>query len=187
MIDKLPGTALDFCEQARENAFSLIEPILTVTGGITLSQLEKLTGLKGSTIQNWIKRGWVTATVGKKYTEQQVVRILLINILRDVMKLEDIALLMTYINGKVDDTSDDILHDKELYNLLCKLIVSIEEKGIYTRDEVEKEIDKNIGSEYKGQEREKLNRVLLIMAMGYRSAYLVRQINVEFKLIKKGE
>ena len=180
MIDKLPGTALDFCEQAKENAFSLIEPILTVTGGITLSQLEKLTGLKGSTIQNWIKRGWVTATIGKKYTEQQVVRILLINILRDVMKLENIATLMTYINGKVDDTSDDILHDKELYNLLCRLIASIEEKGIYTQDEIKKEIDQSISVECQGEERKRLNRVLFIMVMGYRSSYLVRQINQEF-------
>lgn len=57
MIDKLPGTVIDFSEQAEENAFSLIEPILTVTGGITLSQLSALTGLQGSTIQNWIKRG----------------------------------------------------------------------------------------------------------------------------------
>lgn len=53
MIDKLPGTVIDFSEQAEENAFSLIEPILTVTGGITLSQLSALTGLQGSTIQNW--------------------------------------------------------------------------------------------------------------------------------------
>ena len=71
MIDKLPGTIIDFSEQAEENAFSLIEPILTVTGGITLSQLSALTGLQGSTIQNWIKRGWVSATTDKKYTERQ--------------------------------------------------------------------------------------------------------------------
>ena len=87
---------------------------------------------------------------------------------------------MTYINGKVDDTSDDILHDKELYNLLCKLIASIEEKGIYTQDEIKKEINQSISVEYQGEERKRLNRVLLIMVMGYRSSYLVRQINQEF-------
>ncbi len=184
MIDKLPGTVIDFSEQAEENAFSLIEPILTVTGGITLSQLSALTGLQGSTIQNWIKRGWVSATTDKKYTERQVLRILLINILRNSMKLEDIAKLMSYINGKVDDLSDDILHDKQLYNLLCKLICILDRKGIYTPLEISEEINKNLGAEYGDEERKRLNKVLFIMIMGYRSSYLMRQIETEFQTIK---
>lgn len=184
MIDKLPGTVIDFSEQAEENAFSLIEPILTVTGGITLSQLSALTGLQGSTIQNWIKRGWVSATTDKKYTERQVLRILLINILRNSMKLEDIAKLMSYINGKVDDLSDDILHDKQLYNLLCKLICILDRKGIYTPLEISDEINKNLGAEYGDEERKRLNKVLFIMIMGYRSSYLMRQIETEFQTIK---
>lgn len=184
MIDKLPGTVIDFSEQAEENAFSLIEPILTVTGGITLSQLSALTGLQGSTIQNWIKRGWVSATTDKKYTERQILRILLINILRNSMKLEDIAKLMSYINGKVDDLSDDILHDKQLYNLLCKLICILDRKGIYTPLEISEEINKNLGAEYGDEERKRLNKVLFIMIMGYRSSYLMRQIETEFQTIK---
>ena len=180
MIDKLPGTDIDFAEQAEENAFSLIEPILYVTGGITLSQLSKLTGLKGSTIQNWIKRGWVASTVDKKYNEQQVLRIILINILRDVMKLEDIASLMSYINGKVEDQSDDILHDKELYNLLCRLICVTDKKSIHKPEQVAKEIDRNLPAEHKGEERKRLNEVLLIMVLGYRASYLKRMIDREF-------
>ena len=183
MMDKLAGTKIDFNEQAEENAFSLIEPILTATGGITLSQLSKLTGLKGSTIQNWIKRGWVANTVDKKYSEQQVLRILLINILRDVMKLEDIAVLMSYINGKVEDLSDDILHDKELYNLLCKLICVVDRKKIYHPERVAEEIDKNLDSSYKGEERKRLNKVLLIMVLGYRASYLMRAVKTEFESI----
>lgn len=184
MIDKLPGTVIDFSEQAEENAFSLIEPILTVTGGITLSQLSALTGLQGSTIQNWIKRGWVSTTTDKKYTERQVLRILLINILRNSMKLEDIAKLMSYINGKVDDLSDDILHDKQLYNLLCKLICILDRKGIYTPLEISEEINKNLGAEYGDEEQKRLSKVLFIMIMGYRSSYLMRQIETEFQTIK---
>ena len=111
----IPGTTLRFAEQARESAFSLIAPVLEATGGLTLSQLSTLTGLGGSTIQNWIKRGWVSATIGKKYSEKQVLRILLINMLRSAMKLEDIAKLMSYVNGDVDDNSDDIIADIHLY------------------------------------------------------------------------
>ena len=82
MTRLIPATTMKFSEQARNSAFSLISPILEATGGLTLSQLSKLTGLEGSTIQNWIKRGWVASTKGKKYSEKQVLRILLINMLR---------------------------------------------------------------------------------------------------------
>ena len=44
MLDKLPGTALDFDERGASNAFSVIAPILDATGGLTLSQLATLTG-----------------------------------------------------------------------------------------------------------------------------------------------
>ena len=100
------------------------------------------------------------------------------------MKLEDIAKLMSYINGKVDDLSDDILHDKQLYNLLCKLICILDRKGIYTPLEISEEINKNLGAEYGDEERKRLNKVLFIMIMGYRSSYLMRQIETEFQTIK---
>ncbi|MDE5620061.1 MAG: DUF1836 domain-containing protein, partial [Ruminococcus sp.] len=77
----IPGTTLKFSEQARDEAFSIVSPVLDATGGLTLSQLSKLTGLTGSTIKNWIKSGWVASTQGKKYSRKQVLRILLINIL----------------------------------------------------------------------------------------------------------
>lgn len=180
MLDKLPGTALDFDKRAQNDAFSVIEPILSATGGLTLSQLSTLTGLEGSTIQNWIKRGWVSSTVGKKYTERQVVRILLINILRGTMKLDDIASLMAYINGKVDDLSDDILHDTQLYNLMCRLLCLMSEKNLHSRDEIAQEIEKNLPDEYKGESRKRLKKVLLIMILGYRASYYRRMTEQEY-------
>ena len=100
------------------------------------------------------------------------------------MKLEDIAKLMSYINGKVDDLSDDILHDKQLYNLLCMLICTLDRKGIYTPLEISEEINKNLGAEYCDEEQKRLSKVLFIMIMGYRSSYLMRQIETEFQTIK---
>lgn len=86
MTDLIPGTALAKSLQTGESAFAAIEPILTATGGLTLAQVEGLTGLNGSTIQNWVKRGWVAAPVGKRYGRRQLMRIILINMLRAVMK-----------------------------------------------------------------------------------------------------
>ena len=187
MLDKLPGTALDFDERGASNAFSVIQPILDATGGLTLSQLATLTGLEGSTIQNWIKRGWVVPTTGKKYGERQVVRILLINILRGTIKLEDIARLMHYINGEVDDLSDVILHDTELYNLMCQLLTEMSLKNLHSRDEIEEEIEKRLDESFDGENRRRLKRVLLIMILGYRASYYRRMAEAEFSELEFDE
>ncbi|SDB38130.1 DNA polymerase III alpha subunit [Ruminococcaceae bacterium FB2012] len=180
MLDKLPGTALDFDERGASNAFSVIAPILDATGGLTLSQLATLTGLEGSTIQNWIKRGWVAPTVGKKYGERQVVRIMLINILRGTIKLEDIARLMEYINGEVDDLSDDIMHDTELYNLMCQMLTAMTRDNLHSREEIDEEIEKRLDRSFEGENRKRLRRVLLIMILGYRASYYRRMAENEF-------
>lgn len=178
MNRKVPGTTLKFSEQARESAFSLIYPVLEATGGLTLSQLSKLTGLEGSTIQNWIKRGWVSSTKGKKYSERQVLRILLINMLRGSMKLEDIAKLMRYVNGDVEDTSDDIIDDANLYNILCRIIFTAEDKGAFSSDSVKRLIDNELiasASSVRSDE-EKLRQAMFVMIMAYRSAYLKQEM-----------
>ena len=74
--------------------FEAIRPAFAVTGGLMLSQVVEMTGLGGSTIQNWIKRGWIMSPVDKKYSERQVARILIIDLLRKSMKLENILRLM---------------------------------------------------------------------------------------------
>ena len=107
----IPGTTIKYNEQARDSAFSVVSPVLEATGGLTLSQLSKLTGIEGSTIQNWIKRGWVASTIGKKYSEQQVIRILLINMLRGVMKLEEIVKNILTIVAIIDDLNNKLINN----------------------------------------------------------------------------
>ena len=140
----IPGTTIKFTEQARESAFSMIAPVLEATGGLTLSQLSKLTGLEGTTIQNWIKRGWVSATKGKTYSEKQILRILLINMLRKAMKLDDIAKLMVYINGDVEDTSDDIIEEILLYDILCRIIFTAEDEGAFQSEHIKELVDREV-------------------------------------------
>ncbi len=105
MLRTVPGTVLPWTDGLQQNAFAVLSPVLAVTKGLTLSQLRELTGLEGSTIQNWVKRGWVERPTGKRYGEQQIVRIVIINMLRNSMQLDKIIALMTYINGQVDDLS----------------------------------------------------------------------------------
>lgn len=173
----IPGTTMKFTEQARESAFSVISPVLEATGGLTLSQLSKLTGLEGTTIQNWIKRGWVSATRGKKYSEKQVLRILIINMLRRAMKLEDIAALMRYVNGDVEDTSDDIIADILLYNILCRIIFTAEDKGAFDSGSVRRLIENEV-SENTDEiaDDEKLCKAMYVMVMAYRSGCLITEM-----------
>lgn len=189
----IPGTTLKYVEQARNEAFSVVSPVLEATGGLTLSQLSKLTGIEGSTIQNWIKRGWVASTIGKKYSEKQVIRILLINMLRGIMKLEEIAKLMVYVNGDVEDTSDDIIDDVTLYNILCNIIFEAEDKGAFERRHlsilIEESVRQHASSVRYGAD--KLKKAMMIMILAYRGSYIksemekeIEDISEEFKLIK---
>lgn len=122
MITNLPGTALKFHESVANECYSVIEPLFTVTKGLTLSQVCEITGLETTTIQNWVRRGWVKSPENKKYGEDQVIRIILINTMRSSMELQQIVFLLKFINGSVIDRSDDILPDRELYNILCRIV-----------------------------------------------------------------
>ena len=66
MNSTLPGTVLPLPEALPERPFSLLEPVFAVSGGgLLLSQVTELTGLSPATVQNWVKRGWVSAPVNK--------------------------------------------------------------------------------------------------------------------------
>ena len=180
----IPGTTMKFSEQARESAFSLISPVLEATGGLTLSQLSKLTGLEGTTIQNWIKRGWVSATKGKKYSEKQSLRILLINMLRKAMKLEDIANLMRYINGDVEDTSDDIVEEVLLYDMLCRIIFTAEDEGAFDSDHIKSLVAREVAENTKEiADDDKMKKAMFVMVMGYRSGFLRTEMEKGLEII----
>jgi len=105
-----------------EKGFAKIKLLLEATGGLSLSQVSSVTGLEGSTIQNWVKRGWVEHPKGKKYEEVHVSRILIINALKECIKLEHIDLLMSYVNGKTQDGSEAIIKESTLYSYLCEAL-----------------------------------------------------------------
>ncbi|MCL2044970.1 MAG: DUF1836 domain-containing protein [Oscillospiraceae bacterium] len=104
-----------------ERSFAKIAMLLEATGGLSLSQVCAVTGLEGSTIQNWVKRGWVAHPKGKKYEDVHVARILIINALKDCIKLEHIALLMSYVNGS-DDGKKAIIKESKLYDYLSQAL-----------------------------------------------------------------
>jgi len=171
-----PGTTLPFDSKFCENSFFIISSLCAATGGITLSQLTEMTGLEGTTIQNWVKRGWVSKTIGKKYNERQIARILIISILRDSIQLEQIAKLMSYVNGSVDDMTDDIIDEGELYNRLCTIIFSLDENKL-SGESVKSAIRQHL-ADYKGplpDSKERLFSALRVMVTAYIAAMIKRK------------
>ena len=139
----LPGTAATQVEEG-EMGFRKIEILLEATGGLSLSQVCSVTGLEGTTIQNWVKRGWVAHPKGKKYEERHIARILIINALKDCIKLEHIALLMTYINGETEASRDDIIRESMLYDYLCEALQKLGQADDLSRGGVESVVERVI-------------------------------------------
>ncbi len=118
----VPGTVIPIEKSTGPGGEGFLQGIFAATSGLMLSQVREITGLDTPALQNWIKRGWVTPPEGKRYNIDQVARILIINMLRDVLQLEKIAFLLKYINGSVYDRSDDIIPESALYDYICRIM-----------------------------------------------------------------
>ncbi len=120
MISRLPGSTLE-ADLGRSNAADTLLSSIFLTGGLVLSQVSLLTGLEPYTIQNWVKRGFLPPPVKKRYSRQHVCRLFIINMLRDSMRIDKICQLLTFVNGRLDDTGDDIIDDSVLYLYIVDL------------------------------------------------------------------
>lgn len=116
----IPGTVLSATLEQTPHIEEQIRAMF-LGGGMVLSQVAGVTGLEPYTIQNWVKRGFLTPPVQKKYNLTQLCRILNINMLKAALPMEDICGLLQYINGSLNDESDDLINDATLYFLFIRL------------------------------------------------------------------
>lgn len=116
----IPGTTLTAQRVDAHNANQLFQSMF-LAGGLTLSQVATITGLEPYTIQNWVKRGFLSAPKNKRYDMEQVCRIININLLKGALPLEKICSLMSFLNGDLTDESDDIIDDTMLYFMFVTL------------------------------------------------------------------
>ncbi len=141
-------------------------------GGVTLSQVSGITGLEPYTVQNWVKRGFLAPPERKKYTLRQLCRIININMLKSVLPMERICGLLTYINGHLDDESDDIIDDSQLYFMFVRLAAN------YRKMENPTGRDEYIFAELEGYKepvpgaKERVEKVLRVMLTAWASAQL---------------
>ena len=165
----IPGTVLQADRTADiEQQFSA----MFLGGGIVLRQVTGITGLAAYTVQNWVKRGFLSPPERKHYSLKQLCRIMNINMLKNVLPMERIVGLLSYINGDLEDESDDIIDDSRLYFMFVRLAAQAPAmntpKG---RDEC---IAKELASyrEPVPGAKERVAKVLAIMLTAWASAQL---------------
>ena len=162
MVWNIPGSVL----QGNQEEADQLDQVFTamfLPGGMVLSQVAKITGLEAYTIQNWVKRGFLSPPRDKKYSLRQLCRILNINMLKGALSMEQICGLLSYINGVLDDESDDLIDDAELYFMFVKLAVRSQDQ--HTMDGWEKTIEevlKDYREPVPGAE-DRIHKVLKIM------------------------
>ena len=116
----IPGTTLTGQRENADRVDGLFQSLF-LAGGLSLSQVSKITGLEPYTIQNWVKRGFLTPPEHKRYTMHQLCRIININMLKAALSLGQICGLLSYVNGDLSDESDDLIDDATLYFLFVRL------------------------------------------------------------------
>ena len=141
-------------------------PLIQATDGLTLSQICSLSGLEASTIQNWIKRGYVPHPVGKKYHERHLARILLIARLRESMQIDRVGELLRYVNGDADDEGDDLISEQSLYDIFCEIAGELQ-AGEHAPDRVGETVSAFVGRSIGSPVSPKLITALNIMALTF--------------------
>ena len=181
--NNIPGTTLSYSTQG--GMFAMFIPLIKATDGLTLSQVCAITGLEASTIQNWVKRGFVAHPVQKKYHERQLARILLISSLRDSMRLESIGELMALINGSADDESDDIISEERLYDYFCEIIGRCNISALSV-DEIPSLVEEVVSDYTSTAENagERLKSALTVMVYAHTAAQFKQRAEKLFKEMK---
>ena len=104
-----PGTTIEVIKLERSGSRRLFDGIFA-TGGITLSQVCTMTGLEPYLVQNWVKRGFLSSPIKRVYSRGQFARIVIINMLREALQLEQICELVRNIGHSEGGVADDELY-----------------------------------------------------------------------------
>lgn len=184
----IPGTVF----AARRDQPEIMETkirSLFMAGGMMRSQVAAATGLEAHMVQNWVKRGFLSPPVNKRYSCRQFCRIAIIHMLKNAMPMEKICGLLSYINGELDDESDDSIDDSQLYFTFLRVAASYRGR-MDDAQALSRCIRQNLADypEPRPGARERVEQVLHIMLTAWASAQLQREAESLYaKLGPKGE
>lgn len=170
----IPGTVLAAPRDEAENIENQFSAMF-LGGGMVLSQITAITGLEAHTVQNWVKRGFLPPPVKKRYDLEQFCRILTINALKTVFTMEKICSLLSFVNGQLTDSSDDVIDDQVLYFMFVRL--AAQAKELYKAEDRENFLEKEL-SDYEEPvpgAREKIKTALRIMLTGWLASRMCQE------------
>ena len=181
----IPGTVLQISREEANHIPELFGSMF-LAGGIVLSQVSGITGLEPYTVQNWVKRGFLVPPEKKRYTLRQLCRIININMLKGVLPMERICGLLGYINGQLNDESDDVIDDSQLYFMFVTLAAHVRE--IAGEQEREQFLEKVMASyqEPVPGAAEKVRQVLRVMLTAWVAAGMQQQAEALLTAMEKG-
>ncbi len=172
MLHKLPGTTVELAVSDAADAKNFLDNAFAC-GGLMMSQVARLTGLEPYMVQNWVKRKFLSPPVQKLYTKRQFCRIAIINMLRDSMQIEKITGLLSYINGRLNDESDDIIDDSNLYLYYIAAVCGLEKPiidGEYIKGHIER-VTADFVEPFPGAKK-RLCKVLAVMLNAHFASFL---------------
>lgn len=180
----LPGTVL---EVQREDATQIETTFssMFLAGGMALGQVAAITGLEPYTIQNWVKRGLLNPPNRKRYSMNQLCRIITINMLKSELPMERICGLIGCINGKLDDETDDIIGDAQLYFLFVRLAAKIRQ---LSEPEQRERMLREVLSDYEEPvpgARDRIAKALRVMLTTWAAAVIHREAELLLDELEK--
>ena len=178
----IPGTILNRKNMGNVTGLEFLSKIFYITDGVMLSQIREISGIDGSTLQNWTKRGWVANSKLKRYNIDQVAHILIINMLRSCIQLDHIAFIIKYINGNVGDESDDIIRPSKLYDYICRILSNMMDSEQVSLSNVRGLVEA-VTTDYEEPvpgARDRLVRALEVIVVTYTAALLKRHADELF-------
>ena len=183
--DIIPGTNLKKTDMGGLTGKAFLDQLFMVSDGVMLSQIRKIAGIDGSTLQNWTKRGWVPNALMKRYGVDQVAHILLINMLRSCMQLERIMWLFQYVNGVIDDSSDDIITASGLYDAICKTLDYLDAEEECTIESIRPMIERALVDYVEPVEgaKERLTNALEIIVGSYCASMIKRTSDAKMRAL----
>ena len=184
MTEFVPGTVMARSASDNATGMEFLHRVYFVSDGIKLSQLREISGVDGTTLQNWVKRGWLLNPVNKLYGIDQLARILIINMMTDTVQLSRISFLLSYINGRIDTADDDIVQESVLYDYICRVLDIIDPDAPDARlRHVIAEVTSDYEERFPGA-GDRLTTALEIIVRAYQATILKRHTDKLFEKIE---
>ncbi|MDL2237579.1 DUF1836 domain-containing protein [Christensenellaceae bacterium OttesenSCG-928-K19] len=162
-MDYLPGTTVEVNENNTAQGF--LDSAFAM-GGLVLSQVVQLTGLEPHTVQNWVKRKFISPPVHKKYDCRQFCRIALINMLKDILQIERIIAMLRYVY-RSEGEADDIM----IYTTFSSVMAAVPKDAIREQTNVDEIISEEVQKKNLSADvSERLKEVIKVMVLAFISA-----------------